>query len=219
MIITRSRDYKTILNDIGKFRNVILIGCGRCATSCRTGGIEQIEVMRQKLIHSGKKIIYSNVIEAPCDERLVRAELRKISFTSDDVILSMTCGSGTSVLSDLSSVPVISALDTMFLGAIKRIGVYEERCTMCGDCVLDRTMGICPVTRCSKGLLNGPCGGSCNGKCEVDQERDCAWNLIYENLKKFDRLDLLEDYFQPKNFSRIIRPQKITDKDGYKGKT
>lgn len=209
MIISENRDFKKIKLDLESHPTIILIGCGRCSTSCRTGGHEEVEKMREKLISIGKKIIYSTVIEAPCDERLVKQELKKITFRPEDCILAMCCGSGVSAISDLASVPVYPALNTLFLGVIQRFGVYDERCSLCGECALNKTLGICPVTRCAKGLLNGPCGGAKEGMCEINTERECAWIKIYDKLKNYNRLKNITECWPAKNYRLTVKPQTI----------
>lgn len=209
MIITKPRDFEKIKENLKSHHNIIIIGCGRCATSCETGGEKEVLQMKLELEKLGKKIIHYVVIEAPCDERLVKRELKNINLNKADCILCMSCGSGTSAINDLTDTPVYPALDSVFLGVAKNLRTYDERCSMCGECVLDKTLGICPVTRCSKGLLNGPCGGSHNGKCEVDPERDCAWSMIYEKLKKYNKLDNFKEYWEPKSYRFTTKPQVI----------
>jgi len=103
--------------------------------------------------------------------------------------------------------PVIPALDTLFIGVEETPGDFHEVCAQCGQCVLGETAGICPLTACHKGLLNGPCGGTNNGKCEVDKEKDCAWTLIYQRLKEQGRLDLMRKHHSPRNYNVMPRPR------------
>jgi hypothetical protein len=105
--------------------------------------------------------------------------------------------------------PVIPALDTLFIGIEDSPGYFHEVCAQCGQCVLGETADICPLTACHKGLLNGPCGGTNNGKCEVDKEKDCAWTLIYQRLRDQGRLDLMRKYHPPKNYQVMPRPKII----------
>ncbi|MFH1454205.1 MAG: methylenetetrahydrofolate reductase C-terminal domain-containing protein [Armatimonadota bacterium] len=212
MIITKFKDFKVIEDNLKDYNNIAIVGCGRCATSCQTGGEDQVAQMKEKLEGMGKKIVYYKVLEVPCDERIVKKEFAKVNLDKVDCILTMCCGSGTSSVSDLIDKRVIPALDSLFLGVIKRLGDYDERCSMCGECVLDKTCGICPVTRCAKGLLNGPCGGSVDGKCEVNSDRDCAWAMIYEALKKAGKLENINEYWGPKNYHSSIKPQALKAK-------
>jgi len=211
LIITEQKPFDEIKNELKDYKNIVIFGCGRCCTSCATGGDDQVADMKKKLEKIGKKVLYTSVIEAPCDERLVRLELNKIKDIIDNIsaILVMSCGGGVSAINELISIPTIPALNALFLGVAKRLGVFEERCSMCGDCVLEKTMGICPVTRCSKGLLNGPCGGSSEGKCEVDPEKDCAWALIFDRLKKAGKLDNIKVIWDMKDYKLSLKPRKV----------
>jgi len=152
------------------------------------------------------------MIEAPCDARIARRDWRKIKkFGKDiDALLILGCGAGVQTLSDIVDLPCFPGLETHFLGKVERIGLYYERCKACGDCHLGETAGICPVTRCAKGLLNGPCGGMMNGKCEVGgYVRDCAWFLIWERLKKQGRMEFFRKIRPPKQFGLQAYPRGI----------
>jgi len=211
MIITEKKKKEQILEYLKDAKSVFLVGCGRCATSCESGGEKQVAGMLEFLLKRGKKIAGSVVIEAPCDERLTSKELKTQSakLKTAEAVLVLACGVGVQVVSDISEKPTHPALDSMFLGKTKRLGKFSELCIMCGDCVLDDTGGICPVSRCSKGLLNGPCGGSDKGKCEVDPAYDCGWYLIFERLNKLGKEDKIKQIRTPKDYSRVIRPRKL----------
>lgn len=211
MIITEKKEYKKILSSLKGHDSVYVIGCGRCATSCSTGGEEQVKDMVARLKEDGKKVIGSHVIEAPCDERLVvkfsRGEKEKIEKA--DSLLVLACGAGVQTVSDIIKLPAYPALESLFLGKTKTLGRFYELCVMCGDCKLEETGGICPSARCSKHLLNGPCGGSHKGKCEVDPNIDCAWYLIFERLKDLKKPEQMKKYQKPKDYSKVIRPRKV----------
>ena len=132
------------------------------------------------------------------------------AFADADVVLVMACAFGVQTLATSVDKPMAPALDTLFMGLESGIGVYSEVCAQCGECVLDDTGGICPMTACHKGLLNGPCGGTNNGKCEVGADKDCAWTLIYRRLEKLGRLDRMKKYHPPKNHQASIKPGQIT---------
>ena len=151
-------------------------------------------------LKNNKLIVYSSVIDTSCDERLVKLELKKLK--DFDCVISLSCGSGVQTIGDLIDVSVISALDSKYVGSIIRIGNFNEKCSLCGDCVLNDYAGICPVTRCSKHLLNGPCGGSYDGKCEEDERIDCAWKLIYKRMKKYGKTNQLLKIKNPKNWNK-----------------
>jgi hypothetical protein len=147
------------------------------------------------------------VVEAQCDERLSKKALKKA--TEADVFVSMACGSGASALTDLTDKPIVPANNTLFLGVVKRHGDYEERCSLCGECILAETWGICVNTRCSKGLLHGPCGGSSDGVCEADDIRDCAWALIIDRLRRLDKIEDIKKRRKARKVHKKSRPRRI----------
>jgi ferredoxin len=211
MIITEKKEYKKILENLKGADSIYVVGCGRCATSCSTGGEDQVKEMADALKKDGKKIAGTYVIEAPCDERLTakfaRSEGPRIKKA--EALLVLGCGAGVQTVSDISKLPTYPALESVFLGKTKSLGRFYELCVMCGDCALEETGGICPVARCSKHLMNGPCGGSHKGKCEVDPNLDCAWYLIFERLKELGQFDKVKKFQKPKDRSKSIRPRKV----------
>lgn len=212
MNITTKKTVEEILSFLDPNETKIaIIGCGTCATSCQTGGENEVMELKKVLEKNGKKVVFTTIIDVLCDERLTRKKIIDIKKGTVDVhaILSMGCGGGNSVLADLLNVPVYPTNNSLFLGSIKRIGLFEEKCSQCGECITYRTGGICPITRCPKGLINGPCGGSYQGKCEVDRSKDCAWSLIYNKLKEQGKLHYMFKYYKPKSFRSVLKPQKI----------
>jgi ferredoxin len=213
MIITKQKQIKDILKYLENQKNVFLVGCGECSTTCKTGGVDDIKKIKDLLEKEGKVVTGYSVPEAPCIASKVKMELAKNrkQIESSDAILVMACGLGIqSVKENLrSDKPVHVGCDTLFMGAIDSNGVFLEKCSACGDCVLELTGLICPITRCPKSLLNGPCGGQDKGKCEVDKLRDCTWILIYNELKKQNRLDLLKQIKPPKDHSKATKPREV----------
>lgn len=208
--ITRQKPFEEILELIGGSTRVFLTGCGTCTTLCRTGGIPEILQMASKLQENNKVVTGHMVIPVACDELSHEAiEEQKGPMSESEVLLIMTCAFGVQTLASQTKLPVIPALDTLFIGKEVGLGRFDEVCTQCGSCVLGLTGGVCPVTACHKGLLNGPCGGTNNGKCEIDSDKDCAWTLIYNRLKEQGRLDLMKRYQDPRNHNIEPRPGKI----------
>jgi ferredoxin len=204
MIITKQKPMEKILEMIEPFPKLFIVGCGTCSTSCMTGGEEQVIEMTEKL---GDRVLGYKVVEDPCDIRLDRRDLReyKEQIKNADAILVMSCGVGVQTISDYANKVVIPTNDTLFIGETERLGKFHDRCKACGECILDETGGVCPITRCAKGLLNGPCGGQVKGKCEVGSyEEDCAWVKIYERLKEQDRLDLFTKFRPPRDYSKKV---------------
>jgi hypothetical protein len=174
----------------------------------KTGGKEEVMEMRKRLQELGKLVTGWIVIPTACDEMTeVAIKENNGAIQNAACILVMACALGVHKLSTYIDKPAIPALDTLFIGVEDGPGCFQEVCAQCGQCILGETAGICPLTACHKGLLNGPCGGTNNGKCEVDKEKDCAWTLIYERLKEQGRLDLMRKHHSPRDYNVAPRPR------------
>jgi hypothetical protein len=208
--ITKQKPFEEIKEQLADFDRVFIVGCGTCTTMLKTGGVDQVAEMREKLQELGKRVSGEVVIPIACDE-MTEAVMKENSPAIENAacVLVMTCALGVHRLSLYIDRPVIPALDTLFIAVEDTPGSFHEVCAQCGQCVLGETAGICPITACHKGLVNGPCGGTNNGKCEVDKERDCAWTLIYQRLKEQGRLDLMRRYFPPRNYQVVPRPRVL----------
>jgi ferredoxin len=219
MIITRQKPFEVILEELGDARSVFLVGCGDCATLCETGGEDQVAEMKQSLEAEGKEVPGTVVLEVGCHELDAKKEFRahKDEIDKADALLVMSCGAGCQAARAVVELPVFPSNDTLFLGNILRYGQFEEKCRLCGDCLLDVTGAICPVTRCHKGILNGPCGGTDEGKCEVDPDKDCAWTLIYEQLEREGRVEDMKTYRPAKNWNPLLKPARHTIPSRVKG--
>ena len=208
--ITRQKPFDEIKEQLDGFDRPFIVGCGTCATMTRTGGIDQVLEMKERLQELDKRVSGWVVIPTACDEMAeVAMKENRGAINSANCLLVMTCALGVHRLSLYLDRPVIPALDTLFIAVEDTPGYFHEVCAQCGQCILGETAGICPITLCHKGLVNGPCGGTNNGKCEVDKEKDCAWTLIYEHLKEQSRLDLMRKYYSPRNFQVLPRPRTI----------
>jgi hypothetical protein len=190
---------------------VYIIGCGTCTTMTRTGGKEEVLNMKERLQGLGKMVTGWTVIPTACDEMTeVSVRENNEAIQNANCILVMTCALAVQKVGSYLTKPVIPALDTLFIGLEDSPGNFHEVCAQCGHCVIGWTAGICPITACHKHLLNGPCGGTNNGKCEVDKTKDCAWTLIYQRLKEQGRLDLMRKYQPIRNSQVVPRPRMIT---------
>jgi ferredoxin len=200
--VTKQKPLEEILPSLGKGKKVYLIGCGTCATICHTGGKAEVLEMKEKLEAEGKKVTGWMVIPTACDE-LTREALAEnaVAVESADAILVMSCAFGVQTVSMYSDKPAYPALNTLFVGKEETPGHFIEVCMQCGNCVLATTVGICPLVRCAKSLLNGPCGGSVDGKCEVSPDTPCAWQLIYDRLKALGQLDKMEEIVPVRDWS------------------
>ena len=209
--ITKQKPLEEIQQQLEGLGRVYIIGCGTCTTMTRTGGDEEVLAMRERLQGLGKMVTGSTVIPTACDEMsAVSVRENNQAIQNANCILVMTCALGIQKVGSYLTKPVIPALDTLFIGLEDSPGNFHEVCAQCGHCIIGSTAGICPITACHKHLLNGPCGGTNNGKCEVDKTKDCAWTLIYQRLKEQGRLDLMRKYQPIRNSQIVPRPRMIT---------
>ena len=215
MIVTTQKPLDEILDLISPYKNVLIVGCDGCTQPPR--GIREAETLSQLLDLGGgqrsKQFAFKvHTLVKQCDSHLTAVALKDMLDGDVEAVLSLACGLGPQTIASLyPELPVFPAQNTVFMGSEEReAGTLEERCAACGDCVLGLTGGICPVSRCAKSLLNGPCGGSQNGKCEIDPNKDCAWALIIERLDKLGRLHVLEEIQPAKDHQAVARPGKIT---------
>lgn len=208
--ITNQKSTDEIKEDLNKLDKIFIIGCGTCTTQLKTGGIDQVLEMKTKLEEAGITVTGWMVIPIACDEMTdVAMKEHKQAIQSADGILSMSCAQGTHRMSLYIDKPVIPALNTLFISLEESPGTFREVCAQCGQCILGETAGICPMTACHKGLVNGPCGGTNDGKCEVDKNMDCAWTLIYNRLKAQGRLELMRKHQLPRNYHATLRPKVL----------
>jgi len=206
--ITKQKSVEEIEQELGGFDRIYIVGCGTCATMTKTGGREEVLKMKEHLQELGKLVTDCTVIPTACDEMTELAIKENIgAIENANCILVMACALGVHKLTTYIDKPVIPALDTLFIGIEDSPGCFQEVCAQCGQCILGQTAGICPLTACHKGLLNGPCGGTNDGKCEVDKEKDCAWTLIYQRLEAQGRLDLMRKQQAPRDYNIVLRPR------------
>ncbi|MEW6308346.1 MAG: methylenetetrahydrofolate reductase C-terminal domain-containing protein [Bacillota bacterium] len=206
MIVGERKPVESILAMLAPHGKVLLAGCGTCVTVCLAGGEKEVGVLAAALRLArqaeGKPLeVVEATIERQCEHEFVEELAAKLAGA--EAILSLGCGAGVQTIAErYADLPVYPGLNTSFIGIPVKHGDWAERCAACGDCILDSTGGICPIARCSKSLLNGPCGGSAEGKCEVSEDTDCAWQLIFDRLKAQRRLELLAEVRPPKDWSR-----------------
>lgn len=216
MIVTEVKPLEEILNLISPYSTILICGCDGCTQPPRS--IKEAEVLSRLLELGGKRrgkefSFKVTTISKQCDSHMVTTALEE-QLQGMDAVLSLGCGAGVqTILGVFPDLIVLPAQNTLFIGMEDRErGLLEEKCAACGDCLLGLTGGICPVTRCAKGLLNGPCGGCSNKKCEVDPEKDCAWYLIIKRLEKQGKLDIVEDIRPPRDFQAVMRPGRIIER-------
>ena len=197
MIKAKRKSLEEIYAPVSGYRKLLVVGCGGCVSVCLAGGQKETDLLSLELRARYKQegvpvTVESYTVERQCNEMFI-SELDHMAAETE-ALVSLACGAGVQHLADrFPGKPVFPAVNTMFVGIDRAVGVYEERCRACGDCMLTYTGGICPVTRCAKSVFNGPCGGAQKGRCEVDPDLPCAWFEIYDRLKQQGRLDLITD--------------------------
>jgi len=211
MILSEQKPFEEILGYLDGEGSIFILGCNGCAQSSGTGGPLQVEEMKEKLEEAGKKVTGSMVIDFLCEKALVKSRLRARveQVKAADSILVMTCGIGVQAVAAVTDAVCHPACNTVNLGGSRGEWQGSERCIECGDCLLEYTGGICPLTACTKGLISGACGGASNGKCELSPEKDCGWELIYNRLKAKNRLDKLRQFIPPHDWSRLTPDVKL----------
>jgi hypothetical protein len=203
MLISEQKPLEEILSYLEGEKSIFIVGCRGCAEGWNSGGEKQVGEMKATLREKGKAIPGSVVIDMLCDKALTALKLRahKQEIAAADSILVLTDGAGVQTVAEVVGKVVHPGCNTLSAGGAHAEWKEAERCLECGDCVLEYTGGLCPIARCSKLLLNGPCGGSQDGKCEVDPSIPCVWQQIIDHLTKLGRLDKLDKLVTPKNWS------------------
>lgn len=198
MIVGDLKPVQEISSSIAGYRKVLVLGCGGCVTVCRSGGDAEALDLAQRLshielYHGLPPELMINTVERQCENDLIKAYLSIPDGI--EAVLSLACGAGVQIVADvLDPLPVLPALSTTFMGGSDEPGVWREKCRGCGECLLASTAGICPIALCAKRLLNGPCGGSRGGFCEVGPETSCAWARIHDRLEKQGNLSLMDEF-------------------------
>lgn len=219
MIVAEQKSLDEIKTMLAPYQKVLIVGCGTCVTVCFAGGEKEVAILASALrmataLEGNPKEILEATVQRQCEYEYNDAIAEKLKEV--DAVLSLACGIGVQTMNEqFPEMLTLPGLNTTFLGQPTEQGVWVERCQACGNCVLGTTGGICPIARCSKSLLNGPCGGSQNGKCEVDPDIPCAWQEIYDRLKALGRLDALLEVAESKDWrtSRDGGPRKIVRED------
>ncbi len=219
MIVAERKTIPELIDILAKHKNILVLGCGTCVTVCLAGGEREVSIIASALrIASQAKGLGWKVseltIERQCDNAFIEQAIDAIE--KNDAVLSLGCGAGVQAVAErFLKKPVYAGLNTKFLGILEERGVWTEKCAACGACVLHEYGGICPVTRCAKHMLNGPCGGSREDRCEVRPDRACAWQLIYKRLKDIGQLDRLDQIASPKQWGSSLSggPRVIVRED------
>jgi ferredoxin len=211
VIVSTQKPLERIVEALEGGKRVFIIGCAKCATVCKSGGEEEVFRMQDALTLAGKEITGTIVIDETCHMLRTARDLRsrREQVEEADFLLVLSCGAGIQSVAESSDKKVVAGTDSKFLGNIKRFGQFEQRCSLCGDCRLNDSGGVCPVTVCAKGLLNGPCGGMEDGFCEVDRNNRCVWVTIYERLASQERVKSLDAITPARDFSLKRHPSTL----------
>jgi hypothetical protein len=221
MIATTQKPIEEILEALEGYRKIAVVGCDGCAKACLTGGSEQVEQFAHQLRDHGKQVVLEATPERTCYVHKSHTKLDPYAdrLKEAEAVIVMGCGGAVQITRQVTeelgiTIPVKTALDSVgHMDTLVSGELAMEQCQECGECILNETGGICPVTKCAKGLLNGPCGGAENGKCEVDPQRDCAWILIYNRMTELGELDKLRRFMAPKDYSKMAKPRILKIKE------
>jgi len=219
MIVADRKPVEEIIQEVKDYEKILILGCNECVTVCEAGGRKEVAVLasilRMDFLNKGKTVkIDEHTLQRQCDHEYLE-EIRDV-IDQYDAVVSLACGVGVQFMAEkYHTTPLYPGVNTCFMGVTEERGLWTERCQGCGECILARTGGICPISRCAKRVLNGPCGGSTKGSCEIHKEIACAWQLIVDRLKALGRLDEYEKLSSLKDWSsdRAGGPRKVVRED------
>lgn len=219
MIVAKNKPIEEIIEEVKDFEKLLVAGCNECVTVCESGGKKEVAVLatalRMYFMNQGKKVMIDEVtLERQCDHEYLEEIRNRIG--QYDAVVSLACGVGVQFMAEkYFQTPVLPGVDTCFMGVTEERGVWTERCQGCGQCMLAKTGGICPVSRCAKRLFNGPCGGSTRGHCEIDKDLVCGWQVIVDRLKELNQIEDYEKITPIKDWSteRAGGPRKVVRED------
>lgn len=195
MIVAHRKNIQELKAALAPHKKILVLGCGGCVTVCLAGGEREVGMISSALriafrVDGEEREIVEATIERQCENQFIEEVLEQVQQA--DAVLSLACGAGVqSIAERYPKVAVYPGVDTKFIGVLEDQGVWTEKCSACGKCVVGSYGGVCPLTRCSKAHLSGPCGGSRDGRCEVSPDIECGWQLIYDRLKELGQLDKL----------------------------
>ena len=219
MIVASKKPIEEVITTIDHCSRVLILGCNECVTVCEAGGKKEVEILasalRMYFLNQGRDVkIDEHTLQRQCDREYLEEIRDRIEMY--EAVVSLACGVGVQFMAEnYPNKSIYPGVNTSFMGANEDRGLWTERCQGCGTCILAATGGICPVSRCAKRILNGPCGGATNGKCEIHKEIDCAWQLIISRLKALDQIDQYEKIAPIKDWStdRAGGPRKVIRED------
>lgn len=219
MITASPKPINEIVDLVEPYQNVLILGCGTCVKTCFAGGEDEVAVLasalRLKFKQLARNIEFEEfTVERQCENEFIQEAAD--SVLRNNAVLSLACGAGVQAMAKRFKKEVfLPGVNTTFIGIQESHGIFTEECSGCGNCELGTFGGVCPVTRCSKKLLNGPCGGSQEGRCEIDPNVECAWHQIIERLSDLGQMDNLKTYIPPKDWAPSLSggPRKLIRED------
>lgn len=210
MIVTKRKSMSEIQSALGEKRKLFFVGCGACAEQCQTGGPVDLKRAVEEFQDAGYSVVGSVCVEETCYIQRVRLRLAENADALEEAeaVVVFSCGAGVQAVAEQIDKRVVAALDSTFMGTVRRVGIFDEQCSLCGECILNFTGGLCPVTRCPKGIVNGPCGGGEGEMCEVDETKKCVWLEIYNKLKASGDEEIFAKIRAPKDFKTQAKPAR-----------
>lgn len=205
MIVAEAKPIKELLEMVKDFKKILVVGCKGCVTVCNVGGAKEVAILASSIRISRKKegadvVVGEHTLERQCDPEYIN-ELQDI-VGDYEAVISIACGVGPQFVAErYTNVKVFPGVNTKFMGGAVEHGVWSERCAGCGTCLVHYFGGLCPIARCSKSLLNGPCGGSSHGKCEISKDVECIWDTIVNRMMEQGRLEELVEFKPPKSWT------------------
>lgn len=209
MIVANQKPFEQVKGFVDEYDKVLVAGCGTCVTVCHAGGQKEVGMLVSGLkiayrLEDREKTFFETTVQRQCDEEFIEPLMDIVKKGNVDAVLTLACGVGVNFLADrLEGVPVFPGVNTSFYGAAVEHGVWQGMCAGCGDCITYLTGGICPVARCTKSLINGPCGGMNNGKCEISPDVDCGWHLIINRMKQLGKYKDLLNIVEPRDWTNF----------------
>jgi ferredoxin len=221
MIVAERKNVQELLAMIETHKRILMVGCKGCVTVCNAGGKKEVAILSAALRLARQKqgnpiTVDEMTLDRQCEPEFITWLEEPLNKNSYDAVISLACSIGPQYIAEaFEDLPVYPGLNTGFMGGTAQHGIWGEYCAGCGDCIIHNFGGLCPITRCAKNLLNGPCGGSEDGKCEVNKEQPCIWEQIYIRIKNLDKVESLQNFRDAKDWSTSLSggPRKIIRED------
>ena len=184
--------------------NLYVIACNKCFKEFDTIDEPDCDEFLKFAAEQGKTVTGSTKVDFLCNKMHTERKLQDLFPEGTENVVVISCGLGIQTVADLAGKPVVAASNTLNYRGHHGMALTKKSCDACAQCYLNITGGVCPIVDCSKSLVNGQCGGAKNGKCEVDPNKDCAWEKIYQRLAKQGRLEeFLNQPVQVRDFSKV----------------